>query len=91
MLCPLSSALEMLDNYRVGVFRLSNQTATYRLQRPAQILNLTGFQKALKKFEKVTKVHLFTSLPAYLCLNLGIKIPALQAYLQEKVGYIGYG
>ena len=48
-------ALQMLHNYRVTVYFVAE--IVYPLTRH-QILNVTGFRKALKKFEKVTRVRL---------------------------------
>lgn len=42
--------LEVLDNYRVSRHNIQNPLMADHLQ----ILNLNGFCKALKKFEKVT-------------------------------------
>jgi xenotropic and polytropic retrovirus receptor 1 len=49
--------LELLDDYRVGglLYRLDH------LLIFAQILNITGFRKALKKFEKVTNIPVQTT------------------------------
>lgn len=49
----------MLHNYRV---RSTGPTKCAFFTRELQILNITGFRKALKKFEKVTKVRDFLSI-----------------------------
>lgn len=44
--------LELIKNYRVSVLEDRGDFAA-----KSQIMNLTGFRKALKKFEKTTKIH----------------------------------
>lgn len=51
-----SRGLELLHNYRVRG-QYNNTDAVDFEHGFIQILNLTGLRKALKKFEKVTKVY----------------------------------
>ncbi|KAI3608133.1 signal transduction protein [Moniliophthora roreri] len=64
----------VLEHYR-GLELLHN----YR------VLNITGFRKALKKFEKVTKVVRFRLSSLGYISRCARQIPAQQAYMSEKV------
>lgn len=51
-----------------------------------QVLNITGFWKALKKYEKVSKVRYLFKPHRYSSLYFNrLKVPALHAYMTERV------